>query len=137
LAAPWDDKPLLPLEELLATGSVAITAAASTRLGWLAQSLWQHAVASQAGYTPGDAITVNAGLRYADMGQAVVPLFQVNYVHRNIDRGNLVNVEFDGSPLTGGDLVYLALGVSARLGAGFSVYGYVQFSVYQDVNGDS
>jgi hypothetical protein len=105
------------------------------KLGWFAQGLWQHAVASQAGFTPGDAITLNAGLRYADMGQAVVPLFQVNYVHRNIDRGNLVNVEFDGSPLTGGDLLYLAPGVSARLGAGFSAYGYVQFPVYQDVNG--
>jgi hypothetical protein len=105
------------------------------KLGWFAQGLWQHAVASQAGYRPGDAITVNGGLRYADMGQRIVPLFQVNYVHRNIDRGNLVNVEFDGSPLTGGDLLYLAPGVSATLGAGFSAYGYVQFPVYQDVNG--
>jgi hypothetical protein len=105
------------------------------KLAWFAQGLWQHAVASQAGFTPGDAITVNMGLRYAEMGQAVVPLFQVNYVHKNIDRGNLVNVEFDGSPLSGGDLLYLAPGVSARLGAGFSAYGYVQFPVYQDVNG--
>ena len=105
------------------------------KFGWFAQGLWQHAVASAAGYTPGDAITVNAGLRYADLGQAVVPLFQVNYVHRNIDTGNLVNVKFDGSPLTGGDLVYLAPGVSARLGAGFSAYAYVQFPVYQDVKG--
>ena len=105
------------------------------KFGWFAQGLWQHAVASAAGYTPGDAITVNAGLRYADVGQAVVPLFQVNYIHRNIDRGNLVNVEFDGSPLSGGDLVYVAPGVSARLGAGFSAYGYVQFPVYQDVKG--
>jgi len=105
------------------------------KLGWFAQALWQHAIASQAGYRPGDAITVNAGVRYADMGQAVVPLFQVNYVRRNIDTGNLVNVEFDGSPLTGGDLVYLAPGVSASLGKGFSAYGYVQFPVYQDVNG--
>jgi hypothetical protein len=105
------------------------------KLGWFAQGLWQHAVASQAGYRPGDAITVNGGLRYADMGQRIVPLIQVNYVHRNIDRGDLVNVEFDGGPLTGGDLLYLAPGVSATLGAGFSAYGYVQFPVYQDVNG--
>ena len=105
------------------------------KLGWFAQALWQHAIASQANYRPGDAITVNAGLRYADMGQAVVPLFQVNYVRRNIDTGSGVNVEFDGSPLTGGDLVYLAPGVSARLGAGFSAYAYVQVPVYQDVNG--
>jgi len=105
------------------------------KLGWFAQGLWQHAIASAAGFRPGDAITVNAGLRYADMGQAVVPLLQVNYVRRNIDTGRLVNVEFDGSPLTGGDLIYLAPGVSARLGAGFSAYAYVQFPVYQDVNG--
>jgi len=105
------------------------------KVGWFAQGLWQHAVASAAGYTPGDAITVNAGVRYADMGQAVVPLFQVNYVHRNIDRGTLVNVEFDGSPLSGGDIVYLAPGVSAGLWAGFSAYAYVQFPVYQDVKG--
>jgi len=105
------------------------------KLGWFTQGLWQHAVASQAGYRPGDAITVNGGVRYADMGQAVVPLFQINYVHRNTDSGNLVNVEFDGSPLTGGDLLYLAPGISARLGAGFNAYGYVQFPVYQDVNG--
>jgi hypothetical protein len=100
-----------------------------------AQALWQHAIASQANYRPGDAITVNAGLRYADMGQAVVPLFQVNYVRRNIDTGSGVNVQYDGSPLTGGDLVYLAPGVSASLGAGFNAYAYVQFPVYQDVNG--
>ncbi|HEY4038472.1 MAG TPA: hypothetical protein VGM15_06585 [Burkholderiaceae bacterium] len=105
------------------------------KLGWFAQGLWQHAVASQAGYRPGDALTLNVGLRYADMGQAIVPLFQVNYAHRNVDTGNLVNVEFDGSPLTGGDLLYLAPGVSAHLGAGFSAYGYVQFPVFQDVNG--
>lgn len=105
------------------------------KLGWFAQGLWQHAFASQAGYRPGDAITVNVGARYADMGQAVVPLFQVNYVHRNVDVGNLVNIMWNGGPITGGDLLYLAPGVSASLGAGFSAYGYVQFPVYQDVNG--
>jgi hypothetical protein len=105
------------------------------KLGWFAQGLWQHAIASQAGYTPGDAMTVNLGLRYADLGQAVVPLFQVNYVHRNTDSGVNASTEFDGTPQTGGNLVYLAPGVSARLGAGFSAYGYVQFPVYQNVSG--
>jgi hypothetical protein len=108
---------------------------AMDNLAWFGQGMWQHAVASQAGYRPGDTITVNAGLSYAHMGQAVVPLLQVNYVHRNIDVGDLVNVQYDGSPLTGGDLLYLAPGVSARLGAGFSAYAYVQFPVFQDVNG--
>jgi hypothetical protein len=105
------------------------------KLGWFAQGLWQHAVASQSGFTPGDAVTVNLGVRYAELGQAVVPLFQVNYVHRNIDRGVSASTAFDGTPLTGGDLLYLAPGVSARIGHGFSVYAYVQFPVYQDVSG--
>jgi hypothetical protein len=105
------------------------------RLGWFAQGYWQKAIASQAGFTPGDAMIGNVGLRYANVGQRVVPLFQVNYVHRNADRGNLVNIMWDGSPLTGGDLLYLAPGVSASLGTGFSAYAYVQFPVYQDVSG--
>ena len=104
-------------------------------LGWFAQGLWQHALASQAGYTPGDAFTANVGVRYAQMGQAVVPLFQINFVHRNVDRGILVNIEYDGTPLSGGNLIYLAPGVSARLGGGFSAYAYVQVPVYQDVKG--
>jgi len=105
------------------------------RLGWFAQGLWQHAIASQAGYTPGDAMTVNLGLRYADLGQRIVPLLQVNFVHRNVDDGINASREFDGTPQTGGNLVYIAPGVSGRIGGGFSAYAYVQFPVYQDVNG--
>jgi hypothetical protein len=105
------------------------------KLGWFAQGLWQHAVASQYGYTPGDAITVNAGLRYADLGQRVVPLLQLNFVHRNVDTGVNASVAYDGTDLTGGNLLYIAPGVSARLGDGFSAYAYVQFPVYQDVTG--
>jgi hypothetical protein len=37
--------------------------------------------------------------------------------------------------LAGGDLLYLAPGVSASLGAGFSAYAFVQFPVFQDVSG--
>jgi len=108
---------------------------ATDRLGWFAQALWQHAIASQAGYTPGDSMTVNLGLRYADLGQRVVPLLQLNYAHRNVDDGINASTEFDGTPQTGGDLLYIAPGVSARIGSGFSAYAYVQFPVYQDVNG--
>jgi hypothetical protein len=105
------------------------------KLGWFAQGLWQHAIASQYGYTPGDAITVNGGIRYADLGQRIVPLLQVNFIHRNADTGLNASVAYDGSDLTGGNLVYIAPGVSARLGGGFSAYAYVQFPVYQDVTG--
>jgi len=103
--------------------------------GWFAQALWQHALSSQAGYTPGDAITANVGLRYAAMGQTVVPLLQLNVVHRNTDSGFNASREADGTPQTGGNLVYLAPGVSATLGNGFRAYGYVQIPIYQNVNG--
>jgi hypothetical protein len=108
---------------------------AADKLAWFAQGFWQHALASQSGYTPGDAMIVNGGLLYSQMGQAVVPLLQINFVHRNADRGNLVNVQYNGTPLTGGNLVYLAPGVSARLGGGFSAFAYVQVPVFQNVRG--
>ena len=108
---------------------------AADKLAWFTQGFWQHAIASQAGYTPGDATIINAGLLYSEMGQAVVPLLQVNFVHRNKDRGNLVNIEYNGTPLTGGNLIYLAPGVSARIGGGFSAFAYVQIPVFQNVSG--
>ncbi|MDA8249222.1 MAG: hypothetical protein M0Z28_08580, partial [Rhodospirillales bacterium] len=40
-----------------------------------------------------------------------------------------------GTPITGGDLAYLAPGASIRLGDGYAVYGYVQFPAYQNVVG--
>jgi hypothetical protein len=104
-------------------------------LGWFAQGLWQHAIDSQDGYTPGDAITLNAGLRYGELGQRVVPLVQLNFVHRNADTGVNASVAYDGTDLTGGNLLYIAPGVSGALGGGFSAFAYVQFPVYQDVNG--
>jgi hypothetical protein len=105
------------------------------RLGWFAQGLWQHALASQYGYTPGDALTLNLGLRYAEMGQALTPLLQLNLIHRNTDSGVNASTSFDGTPLTGGNLAYLAPGVSWLIGSGFSAFGYVQVPVYQDVKG--
>ena len=106
------------------------------KLGWFTQGTWQHTVSNNYGYTPGTAVIVNAGVRYAEMGQRVVPMLQVNLVHRNSDSG--VNASYsgvDGSPLTGGNLAYLAPGVAATLGKGVSAYGYVQIPVYENVHG--
>jgi len=103
--------------------------------GWFTQATWQHALASQAGYTPGDALNANLGLRYAGLLDNVTPLLQLNYVHRNTDSGFNASHEFDGTPQTGGNLMYLAPGVAATLGNGFRAYAYVQFPVYQSVNG--
>ena len=107
----------------------------SGSLGWFTQATWQHALASQAGYTPGDAFNANAGLRYAGLSDYVTPLVQLNYVHRNIDSGFNASHEFDGTPQTGGNLIYLAPGVSGSFGNGFRAYAYVQIPLYQNVNG--
>ena len=104
-------------------------------LGWFTQATWQHALASQAGYTPGDTLNTNLGLRYAGLSDAVTPLVQINYVHRNTDSGFNASHEFDGTPQTGGNLGYLAPGVAATLGNGFRAYAYVQIPIYQNVNG--
>ncbi|MDE3010540.1 MAG: hypothetical protein KGI67_06585 [Pseudomonadota bacterium] len=103
--------------------------------GWFGQGTLQHAVSAMHGYSPGDALLVNAGLRYGSMIERITPLLQLNYVHRDRDSGDLVNVNYDGSPLTGGNLLYLAPGVSARLGDGFSAYAYLQLPIYQNVAG--
>lgn len=104
-------------------------------LGWFTQATWQHALASQAGYTPGDALNANVGLRYSGLSDYVTPLLQLNYVHRNTDSGFNASHEFDGTPQTGGNLIYLAPGVAATLGNGFRAYAYVQIPLVQSVNG--
>ena len=106
-----------------------------SNVGWFGQALWQRALASQAGYTPGDALTGTAGLRFSGLSNYVTPLIQLNYVHRNTDSGFNASTEADGTPQTGGTLIYVAPGVSAMLGNGLRAYAYVQVPVYQNVNG--
>lgn len=113
----------------------AFTSGMQGKLGWFVQGTWQHALDAHNDYRPGNAILVNAGLRYAEPGQAVVPLLQINLVHRNSDSGLNASYAYDGSPQTGGDLAYLAPGVAASLGEGITGYAYVQLPIYQDVTG--
>jgi len=106
------------------TGTVA-------EYGWFAQGTVQHAVATRtiagADYRPGDAYSLNTGMRYAKFGARFTPMLQLNYIHRAPD-------DVGGTPFDGGTLVYLAPGASLRVGGGTSVYGFVQLPVYQDVN---
>jgi hypothetical protein len=107
------------------TGSVA-------EYGWFAQGTVQHAVATKtiAGedYRPGDAYSLNTGIRHAKFGARFTPMLQLNYIHRSPD-------DVAGTPLDGGTLIYLAPGASFRVGGGTSVYGFAQLPVYQNVNG--
>lgn len=108
--------------------------------GWFAQGTVQHAVATKSvaglDYRPGDAYSLNVGLRYAKFGARFSPMLQLNYLHRQPDSGAAATPA-DALTLgaaTGGTLVYLAPGASLRVGGGTSVYGFVQLPVYQDVN---
>lgn len=108
--------------------------------GWFAQGTVQHAVSTDAAlggasYRPGDAYTVNTGVRYAEFGAKVTPMLQLNIIRRQADTGTGVPLDpVTLVPISGGTLAYLAPGVSIRAGDGMSVYGFVQLPVYQSVN---
>ena len=108
--------------------------------GWFAQGTVQHAVATKtiAGqdYIPGDAYSLNTGIRYAKFGARFTPMLQLNYIHRQPDSGAAATLAdaLTGGAGSGGTLVYLAPGALLRIGGGTSVYGFVQLPVYQYVN---
>jgi hypothetical protein len=108
--------------------------------GWFAQATVQHAVATKSffgeNYRPGDAYSVNTGLRHAKFGAKFTPMLQLNYLHRQPDTGAAATPPdaLTGGPATGGTLVYLTPGALYRVGGGTSLYGFVQLPVYQYVN---
>ena len=116
------------------------TSGAIHEYGWFAQGTVQHAVSTDAAlagasYRPGNAYTVNAGIRYAEFGARVTPQLQLNIIKRQADSGTGVPLDpITNVPVSGGTLAYLAPGVSIRAGDGMSFYGFVQLPVYQNVN---
>lgn len=128
----------------LGTGSTdiiygAYTSGLISTYGWFVQGTVQHAISgfkteATGTYRPGDAYSLNTGIRYAGFGAKVVPMLQLNIVHRNSDEGSSVNNDvLTGAPISSGTLAYLAPGASVRVGGGMSVYGFVQLPVYQNV----
>ncbi len=117
----------------------AFTTGQAGELRWFMQGTVQHAFAISDGYRPGDAWRLNVGLRYAKFGQRVIPLLQFSLIRRQSDSG--INASYftggpyAGTPLTGGNLAYVAPGLAARLGGGYMAYAYVQLPVYQNVTG--
>jgi hypothetical protein len=130
----------------IGTGSTDIilggyTTGAIASYGWFAQGTIQHAIATKPAlgnldYRPGDALSINTGIRYAGFGARVSPMLQLNIIKRQADTGALT-VPLDpitGVPVSGGTLAYLAPGVSVRLGGGASVYSFIQLPLYQKVS---
>jgi len=80
-------------------------------------------------YRPGSAVTLSAGASYVGW-KAITPQLQLNLRLAGQDRG----LNADG-PNSGGEQLYLAPGVSAKVGNGLSAFGIVQLPLYQRVNG--
>lgn len=132
----------------IGTGSTDIilggyTSGAIQDYGWFAQGTVQHAVSTDnvggLSYRPGDAYSLNTGIRHAEFGAKFTPMLQLNIIKRLTDTpyGAGLNVPVDpvtGAPVSGGTLAYLAPGASVRMGGGTSVYGFVQLPVYQSVS---
>ena len=144
--ATFDDG-VTPLDRSLqiGTGSTDVIlggylTGAIEQYGWFAQATVQHAVATKAiggeDYSPGDAISLDTGIRYAKFGAEFTPMLQLNYIHRQPDTGAGAAPPdaLTGDSGSGGTLVYLGPGALFRVGGGTSIYGFVQLPVYQDVN---
>lgn len=96
---------------------------------WFAQGLYQFALTTKDQYRPGNALNLNAGLRYMDFG-SVMPQIQLNAKTGQSDSGQ--NADTQNS---GGQVVYLSPGVTATLSKSVKVYGFVQLPLYQHVEG--
>ncbi|MDP9085101.1 MAG: transporter [Pseudomonadota bacterium] len=80
-------------------------------------------------YRPGNAATLNVGLRY-DLNPRWVPQLQLNLLHKSADRGALADI-----PDTAGTVAYLSPGLTARVLPKLHVFGFVQLPIYSNLDG--
>lgn len=98
-------------------------------LGYFAQAMIQQPLNSHDDFKPGTGINVTAGLRYTALG-AFTPQLQFNLRAEKRESGAEADVENSGATLA-----YLSPGFSYRFASHWDVFGFVQFPVYQRVNG--
>jgi hypothetical protein len=98
-------------------------------VGYFAQALFQAALYSKDQYRPGDSANLSAGVRYMGF-TGFLPQFQVNF--RAVNRDSGANAD---TVSTGGILLYLSPGVDVPVSSRFSMYGFLQVPVYQNLNG--
>ena len=97
--------------------------------GYFTQALFQAALYSKDQYRPGDGVNLNAGLRYMGFS-GFFPQVQLNF--RAVKRDSGAQAD---TVSTGGTLLYLSPGIDVPVSNRFSVYGFVQVPVYQNLNG--
>lgn len=101
----------------------------SQNWNYFTQAIVQIPLNSRADYKPGQALNLNAGLRYFGFDK-VVPQIQLNVKFLGKDSG--ANATPDDS---GGTTVYLSPGFTAPLTEKVKVYGSVQLPIYRNLNG--
>ncbi len=99
------------------------------RLGYSAQALLQQPLNSHQAFKPGAGLNLNAGVRYLYLPY-IEPQLQLNV--RIEDRATGVAASRDNS---GATLAYLSPGATLYANLHWQVYGFMQFPVYQRVNG--
>lgn len=101
----------------------------SQNWSYFTQAIVQIPLNSRADYKPGQALNLNAGLRYFGFDK-VEPQIQLNVKFLGKDSG--ANATPDDS---GGSTVYLSPGFTAPLTEKVKVYGSVQLPIYRQLNG--
>ena len=96
---------------------------------WFSQILYQHALDSHEGYKPGPRFALDFGYNHA-LGQHFGAVIQLNLLIRGRDKGQ--EAEPDDS---GGTYIFVSPGLNYAFNARWQAYAYVQFPLYQHVNG--
>lgn len=98
-------------------------------LSYFAQAMAQVALDARDQFRPGNSVNVNLGLRYMGMAR-VTPQLQLNLHSERRESGALADRENSGATLG-----YLSPGVSVKLTRRLDAFAFVQFPVWERVNG--
>lgn len=98
-------------------------------VGYFAQATLQQSLGSDDGFKPGTGLNVTGGLRYTAW-QRLTPQVQINVRAEKRESG--VNADVENS---GATLAYLSPGFSYRFDSHWDAFAFVQFPIYQRVNG--
>lgn len=101
----------------------------SESVGYFAQATLQQPLNSDDGFKPGAGLNVTAGLRYTAW-QRFTPQMQINVRAEKRESG--VNADI---PNSGATLAYFSPGFSYRFDSHWDGFAFVQFPIYQRVNG--
>lgn len=105
------------------------TGSLSQNWDYFSQAVAQLPLNSRDDYKPGNALNLNLGLRYMGL-ESVTPQLQLNARVSAKDSGAQATPDDSG-----GQTLYLSPGVSVPVNDKLKLYGFVQWPLYQNLNG--